>query len=257
MHMLWNSPSWPPCSLFSPNNLYWMSCLQIKGFKRSSMANNVYFFIQKLIWSQCASLYFISRKMENQVIDLNFTQWPSFVCNTFKLKTILWWCKHIDVTTTWTLVVAINFCTKFEINGDISIWECIICNNKINKTKTIVKTIDSFSNSINTKIKDTKLADTKEQKRTCLKKTKKHHAWRKSLCVTQWNSKNYTKITCQEKMCRNKIELHKETHGNESWRTMSRNDESVTIFANFRHNVKSSYFRQNVSLGSTQVWKKF
>jgi uncharacterized membrane protein YesL len=38
---------------------------------------------------------------------------------------------------------------------------------------------------------------------------------------------------------------------------MSKNDESVAIFSNFCHNFKASYFRQNVSLGSNQVWKKF
>jgi hypothetical protein len=54
-------------------------------------------------------------------------------------------------------------------------------------------------------------------------------------------------------MCKSKINLHKETHGNELWRTMSGNDESVTIFANFCHNVKASYFCQNVSLKSNQV----
>jgi hypothetical protein len=58
-------------------------------------------------------------------------------------------------------------------------------------------------------------------------------------------------------MCKSKIDLHKETHGNELWCTMSTNDESVTTFADFCHNVKVSNFRQNVSLRSNQVWKKF
>ncbi len=54
-------------------------------------------------------------------------------------------------------------------------------------------------------------------------------------------------------MCKSKIDLHKETHGNELWCTMSTNDESVTTFADFCHNVKVSNFRQNVSLRSNQV----
>jgi hypothetical protein len=47
---------------------------------------HVYFFIQKLIWSQLTSLYSIIKKMESQVVDLNFTQWPSFKEHTKEQK---------------------------------------------------------------------------------------------------------------------------------------------------------------------------
>jgi hypothetical protein len=51
--------------------------------------------------------------MENQVIDLDFTQWLNFV-NILKLEATLWWFKHIDEITTQTLAIVINFDTKHE-----------------------------------------------------------------------------------------------------------------------------------------------
>jgi len=52
--------------------------------------------------------------MENQVIDLDFTQWLNFVNNILKLEAILWRCKHIYKMITWTLAIVINFDTKCD-----------------------------------------------------------------------------------------------------------------------------------------------
>jgi hypothetical protein len=119
--------------------------------------------------------------MENQVIDLDFTQWLNFVNNILKSEAILWWCKHIYKMTIQTLVIVINFNTKCEKKCNISLWEQIICNNKISKIK---KTYNSCKLIF-------KIHEPKKQERHTLEEKGCTQNSKKESCMQ--SSKNHTK----------------------------------------------------------------
>jgi hypothetical protein len=120
-----------------------VSYFQIRDLKQSVISNKIYFIIQKF-WTQHASSYYVKMNMKNQIVDLGFTQWPSFVGNNPTLQMILWH-KQTNTLTISSMLVATTLGIKPK-KGGILMWKCKLCINSINKTRN--PTISSSSMSI-------------------------------------------------------------------------------------------------------------
>ncbi len=108
--------------------MYFVSCLWMWSFSWSTISNNVYFCILKLCIQHSLS-YSIIRNIGNHVINLNLTQWSSFLQNklVFGCKQRRW--RYIEIQTMYQLVTTMKLGWKLEKGNKSN-----ICN-KITKTQ--------------------------------------------------------------------------------------------------------------------------
>ncbi len=93
-------------------SMYFVSCLWMWSFSRSTISNNVYFLILKLCIQHSLS-YSIIRNIGNHIINLNLTQWSSFLQNklVFGCKQRRW--RYIEVQIIYQLVTTMKLGWKF------------------------------------------------------------------------------------------------------------------------------------------------